>query len=37
MGPHYHQLDKVLDLWYLGLEAWVAWNWRSRIPRLVAT
>ncbi len=36
MGEHYHSLDKVLDLWYLGLEAWVAWSWRARIPRLIA-
>ncbi len=36
MGEHYHSLDKVLDLWYLGLEAWVAWSWRTRIPRLIA-
>jgi hypothetical protein len=37
MGPHYHSIDKILDLWYLGLEAWVAWHWRERIPRLIAT
>jgi hypothetical protein len=37
MGAHYHSIDKILDLWYLGLEAWVAWHWRARIPRLVAT
>ncbi len=36
MGPHYHSIDKVLDLWYLGLEAWVAWGWSARIPRLIA-
>lgn len=36
MGPHYHQLDKVLDLYYLSLEAWVAWHWTDRVPRLVA-
>lgn len=36
MGEHYHSLDKLLDLWYLGLEAWVAWHWRARIPRLIA-
>ncbi|MGD9932666.1 MAG: hypothetical protein AB7T37_03025 [Dehalococcoidia bacterium] len=28
-GDHYAQLDKVLDLWYLGLELWVACWWRS--------
>lgn len=37
MGEHYHSIDKILDLWYLGLEAWVAWHWRERIPRLIAT
>lgn len=36
MGPHYHQIDKVLDLWYLGLEAHVAWGWTERVPRLIA-
>ena len=36
MGAHYHSIDKILDLWYLGLEAWVAWHWTARIPRLVA-
>ncbi|HYH12205.1 MAG TPA: hypothetical protein VD789_07600 [Thermomicrobiales bacterium] len=36
MGDHYHTTDKLLDLWYLGLEAWVAWSWTARIPRLVA-
>lgn len=36
MGDHYHTIDKLLDLWYLGLEAWVAWNWTARIPRMVA-
>lgn len=36
MGPHYHQIDKVLDLWYLGLEAYVAWGWTERVPRLIA-
>lgn len=28
-GDHYAQLDKVLDLWYLGLELWVSFFWRS--------
>jgi hypothetical protein len=23
----YHQMDKILDLYYLGIEAWVAWRW----------
>ena len=36
MGDHYHSIDKILDLWYLGLEAWVAWRWTARIPRLIA-
>lgn len=37
MGSHYHQLDKVLDLYYLGLEAWVSWTrWTERIPRLIS-
>lgn len=36
MGPHYHQIDKVLDLYYLSLEAYVAWHWRDRLPRLTA-
>lgn len=37
-GGHYHQLDKVLDTYYLGIEAWVAFGWRNqyeRIPALV--
>jgi hypothetical protein len=36
MGPHYHNIDKVLDLYYLGLEAWVARSWTERIPRVTA-
>jgi len=36
MGPHYHSIDKVLDLYYLGLEAWVARTWTERIPRVTA-
>lgn len=36
MGPHYHSLDKILDLYYLALEAWVALSWTERIPRLTA-
>jgi hypothetical protein len=36
MGSHYHSIDKVLDLYYLGLEAWVAHSWIERIPRLTA-
>jgi hypothetical protein len=36
MGPHYHNIDKVLDLYYLALELWVALSWIERIPRLTA-
>ena len=37
MGDHYHQLDKVLDVYYLGLEVWVSWvRWTERIPRLIS-
>ncbi|HEV2073204.1 MAG TPA: hypothetical protein VGR29_06125 [Thermomicrobiales bacterium] len=36
MGHHYHSIDKVLDLYYLGLEAWVALSWIERIPRISA-
>lgn len=36
MGEHYVTIDKILDSWYLALEAWVAWHWVERIPRLVA-
>jgi hypothetical protein len=37
MGSHYHQLDKVLDLYYLAFEAAVALTrWTERLPRLVA-
>lgn len=36
MGEHYHSLDKLLDLWYLSLEAWVAWTWTEHIPRITA-
>lgn len=36
MGEHYHSLDKLLDLYYLGLEAWVALTWKERLPRLTA-
>lgn len=27
MGSHYHTLDKLLDLYYLGLEAWTVRHW----------
>ncbi len=36
MGDHYHQLDKVLDLYYLGLEAWVSLCWTEHLPRLAS-
>ena len=36
MGDHYHSIDKVLDLYYLGLEAWVALSWTERLPRITA-
>ncbi len=33
MGRHYHSLDKVLDLYYLGLEAFVSLRWQERLAR----
>jgi hypothetical protein len=37
MGDHYHQLDKILDLYYLAIAAGVAWfRWTERLPRLIA-
>lgn len=36
MGAHYHSLDKLLDLYYLGLEAWVSLGWALPVPRLVS-
>lgn len=36
MGDHYHNIDKLLDLYYLGLEAWVALSWTQRLPRITA-
>ncbi len=36
MGDHYHSIDKVLDMYYLSLEAYVAYGWTQRIPRLIA-
>ena len=36
MGEHYHSLDKLLDIYYLGLEAWVALTWKDRLPRFTA-
>jgi hypothetical protein len=36
MGEHYHSIDKVLDLYYLSLEAYVSFGWTQRIPRQIA-
>ena len=36
MGPYYQNIDKLLDLYYLSLEFWVALSWIERIPRLTA-
>lgn len=36
MGAHYHSIDKVLDLYYLGIAAYVATRWELRVPRLLA-
>lgn len=36
MGAQYHRIDKVLDLYYLGLEAWVSHLWVLTIPRLIS-
>ena len=33
MGNFYHALDKYLDLYYLGLEAFVSLRWKERLPR----
>lgn len=33
MGSRYHGLDKILDLYYLGLEAFVSLRWRERLAR----
>jgi hypothetical protein len=36
MGDHYHSIDKVLDLYSLELEAWVAFSWTERILHISA-
>ncbi len=36
MGEHYHSIDKILDTYYLSLEAYVAFGWTQHIPRLIA-
>ncbi len=33
MGPRYHQLDKLLDLYYLGLEFFVSLRWTEVLAR----
>lgn len=33
---HYHQIDKLLDTYYLGIEAFVAWGWTNQYERLPA-
>jgi hypothetical protein len=30
---HYHQIDKLLDTYYLGIEAVVAWGWTNQFER----
>jgi len=35
-SEHYHQIDKVLDTYYLGIEAVVAWGWTNQYERLPA-
>ncbi len=36
IGPHYQNIDKGLDLYYLGLEAYVSLSWVECIPRLIS-
>ncbi len=36
MGDHYHGIDKLLDLYYLSICAYVSWTWTERIPRFIA-
>lgn len=36
MGDHYHNIDKLLDLYYLSLEMWMALKWTERLPRITA-
>lgn len=33
---HYHQIDKGLDTYYLGIEAWIAFGWQNQFERLPA-
>lgn len=36
MGEHYHSIDKVLDLYYLGIAAWTTRTWEVRVPQIIA-
>ena len=36
MGDHYHSIDKVLDLYYLGIAAWTTRTWEEWIPQRIA-
>lgn len=36
MGEHYHNIDKLLDTYYLSLQAIVAWGWQQQLPRITA-
>lgn len=36
MGDHYHNIDKLLDIYYLSLQAFMAWKWMDKRLRLVA-
>lgn len=33
---HYHHVDKVLDFYYLAIEAWIAYRWDDRLARWTA-
>jgi hypothetical protein len=35
-GDHYAELDKLLDSWYLLLEAWVAFSWTNQWAKWTA-
>lgn len=36
MGAHYHSIDKLLDTYYLSLQAWVALGWTDRRLKITA-
>lgn len=36
MGAYYHEIDKALDLYYLSLQAIVAWQWTDRRLKWIA-